>query len=217
MPFSIVGIVDMRSSVGAAQQPSPHTPPRPFLFKERFLTIWRRFSIIPPLSRHAAAHKPPARPIRTRTHRDVRSGGFCGARSSWRKTTTNARLPPAPNLSSVPPHQPAPRPRTSYPPLDTRLQIPPTAERHRTGLNGCALTGGGSIQSTAPSCLVQIQSWGCVVLSFPFRGWWVPCRLCRSSWAAEGVSLPPRVPVVVLRRGGPGGPSSWGVRLPSGV
>jgi hypothetical protein len=53
--------------------------------------------------------------------------------------------------------------------------------------------------------------------SFPFCGWWVPSRAVRRAWAspaslgvaARPVRLPSRVPVWVLWRFGPGGPSSW--------
>jgi hypothetical protein len=45
-------------------------------------------------------------------------------------------------------------------------------------------------------------------LSFPFRAWWVPDRVCRVMWqVSRGVTLPERVPVWTCGRGG--GMGSW--------
>jgi len=55
------------------------------------------------------------------------------------------------------------------------------------------------------------------MVSFPFRGWWVPGRGCSGEWALVGVSLPVRVPCLVLCRAVGGGPRSWLVVLPASL
>jgi hypothetical protein len=55
------------------------------------------------------------------------------------------------------------------------------------------------------------------MLVFPFRGWWAPGRSGLASWRVAGLSVPERVPVLVLGRAGGRGPRSWAVVFPASL